>query len=391
MCDAPPSDIIACGDIMNKVFSAAWRFAKREAVLCIAVLLAVISMCFVPPDIGYLDYIDWDTIAQLFALMTVMKGFQSVGLFSFLAHKLLKRADSTRKIMLVLVFLPFFFSMVATNDVALITFVPFALVVLRLSDSLRLAVPLVILQTLAANLGSMLTPMGNPQNLYLYAQSGMSFGELVLTMLPYCALSAVGLFAVVMCFRSAPVACGVPSAPLGSVFGLVWPAVGFVLCMLALFDIIPPLIVAAALLVFGLIAARGVLAKVDYSLLGTFAALFIFIGNIGNIGPFRDFLSSVISGRETPVAVLASQVISNVPAALLLSGFSDGWHALVVGCNLGGLGTLIASMASLISYKEIARNFPEKRVRYLLVFTAYNVAFLAVLMGMWALLEFVIL
>ena len=366
-------------------------FLRRETVLCVAVALAVASAFVVPPSADYLGYIDWDTLALLFSLMAVMKGYQQIGIFARLSDALLRRVATTRGMVMVLVFLPFFLSMVVTNDVSLITFVPFALVVLRMAGWERLIVPTVILQTIAANLGSMLTPMGNPQNLYLYAQSGMSFGELVLTMLPYCALSAVGLFAVVMCFRSAPVACGVPSAPLGSVFGLVWPAVGFVLCMLALFDIIPPLIVAAALLVFGLIAARGVLAKVDYSLLGTFAALFIFIGNIGNIGPFRDFLSSVISGRETPVAVLASQIISNVPAALLLSGFSDGWHALVVGCNLGGLGTLIASMASLISYKEIARNFPEKRVRYLLVFTAYNAAFLAVLMGMWALLEFVIL
>ncbi len=373
---------------MKKVFSAVWRFAKREAVLCVAVLLAVVSMCFVPPDAGYLDYIDWDTLARLFALMAVMKGFQEAGLFSYLAQKLLKRANGTRRVMLVLVFLPFFLSMLVTNDVALITFAPFALVALKLCGKLSLAVPLVILQTLAANLGSMLTPMGNPQNLYLYVQSGMTFGGFVLTMLPYCALSAAALFAVIMCFRGEPVACDVPAARLGSPFSLAWPAAGFALCMLGLFDVIPPLAVAAAVLLFMLAAARGVLAKVDYSLLGTFAALFVFIGNLGNIAPFRDFLSSAIAGNETPVAVLASQVISNVPAALLLSGFSGAWSALIVGCNLGGLGTLIASMASLISYKEIARDMPEKRPAYLLWFTVYNVAFLAALMGLWALTEF---
>lgn len=374
---------------MNKVFSPVWRFIKKEAVLCIAILLAIVSACFVPPSAAYLDYIDWETIAQLFALMAVMKGFQQAGLFSFLAGKLLKHANSTRKIMFVLVFLPFVLSMVVTNDVALITFVPFALVVLRLSDQMHRAIPLVILQTLAANLGSMLTPMGNPQNLYLYSSSGMSFGALVLTMLPYCAVAAAGLAVIILVQKSVPVSCELPAAKLGKPFGLIWPAVGFAVCLLGLFNVVSPLIIAAVMLVFLIIFARKALAAVDYSLLGTFIALFIFIGNIGSIDVFRNFLSSVISGNEVPVAVLASQVISNVPAALLLSGFSENWSGLIIGCNLGGLGTLIASMASLISYKEIARNMPEKRPRYLWQFTLFNVAFLAVLLGLYYLISFV--
>lgn len=196
------SDIICC--VMKKFMCAAARFVKSEVVLCVALLLAIISMFFVPPDAGYSDYIDWDTLALLFSLMAVMKGFQSAGVFSFLAGKLLKKANTSRKIMLVLVFLPFFLSMLVTNDVSLITFVPFGLIVLRSAKLERLAVPLAVLQTLAANLGSMLTPMGNPQNLYLYNSSGMSFGGLVLLMLPYTALSGAGLFAVIMCFKSVP-------------------------------------------------------------------------------------------------------------------------------------------------------------------------------------------
>ena len=377
--------IITC--VMKKFVCAAGRFIKKEAVLCVAVLLAVISAFFVPPSSEYIGYIDWDTLALLLSLMAVMKGFQGAGLFSFLAEKLLKKANSTRKLMFVLVYLPFFMSMLVTNDVSLITFVPFAITALKAAGQERLVVPLVILQTLAANLGSMLTPMGNPQNLYLYGASGIGFGGLMLTMLPYTAVSAIGLFIAIMCLKSVPVGEIEEQTELGGPFRLTWPAVGFAVCILCLFDIIPPLIIAAVMLVFLLFADRKALAKVDYSLLITFIALFIFIGNMGNIESFRNFINSVISGNEAMIAVLASQVISNVPAALLLSGFSTNWSALIVGCNIGGLGTLIASMASLISYKAIAKDYPERRQKYLLVFTLLNIAFLAVLIGLYFLLQ----
>lgn len=367
---------------MKKVLSAAGRFIKGEVVLCVAILLAVVSMFFVPPSAAYLDYIDWDTLALLFALMAVMKGFQGAGLFSFCAGKLLKKANTSKKLMAVLVFLPFFLSMAITNDVSLITFVPFAIVVLKAAGLEKLIIPTVVLQTLAANLGSMLTPIGNPQNLYLYNSSGMSFGDLVLVMLPYVALSGVGLLIALLCFRSVPVGEVEMSSELGSPFSLTWPAVFFFVCILSLFDIVPSLIIAGVVLVFLLIFDRQTLLKVDYSLLATFLALFIFIGNMGNIPAFRDFLSSIISGNEEVVAVLASQVISNVPAALLLSGFSTEWTALIVGCNLGGLGTLIASMASLISYKAVAKEYPPKRPAYLLRFTVYNIIFLGVLLAL---------
>lgn len=365
--------------VMKNFLGAAARFVKREAVLCIAVLLAVISMFFVPPNAGYADYIDWDTLALLFSLMAVMKGFQRAGLFDYLANKLLKRANTSKKLMAVLVFAPFFLSMVVTNDVSLITFVPFALIVLKSAGLQRLILPTVVLQTLAANLGSMLTPIGNPQNLYLYNASGMSFGELVLTMLPYVALSGIGLLVAVLLFKSSPVGEVEVQSQLKGAFALSWPAVFFVCALLGLFDVIPTIAVAAAVLLFLLVADRKTLAKIDYSLLGTFVALFIFIGNMGNIQAFRTFLSSVIEGNEVIVAVLASQVISNVPAALLLSGFSAEWPALVVGCNIGGLGTLIASMASLISYKSIARECPERRGAYIVQFTIFNIIFLAAL------------
>ena len=367
---------------MKKVAFTVWNFIKSQVVLCAALLLAVISAFFVAPSAEYFEYVDWDTLALLFALMAVMKGFQSAGLFSFLANKLLMRANTSRKLMFVLVFLPFFLSMLITNDVSLITFVPFGIIVFRSAGLEKRMIPLVVLQTLAANLGSMLTPMGNPQKLYLYNSSGMTFGSMMLIMLPYVVLSGLGLACVLCAFRSEPVQFAQTDSTLGGKFALIWPAVFFAVCILGLFDIVPSLIIAAVVLVFLLIFDRKTLTKIDYSLIGTFIALFIFIGNMKNIEAFRSFLSSVIVGNEEIVAVLSSQVISNVPAALLLSGFSTEWEALIVGCNIGGLGTLIASMASLISYKALARDYPEKRGKYLLQFTLYNVAFLAVLIAL---------
>ena len=356
------------------------RFFKAETVLSVAILLAVVSAFFVTPDAGYIGYVDWDTLALLFSLMAVMKGFQQAGLFNFLGSRLLDRVKTSRGMLLVLVFLPFFFSMIVTNDVSLITFVPFASIVLTMAQQRRLLVPLVILQTLAANLGSMFTPMGNPQNLYLYAQSGMSFGELCGLMLPFVAMSGVCLAVTGILLPAQPIGtvhvdASIRRPGLLGVYGL-----GFVLCLLGLFNLLPPLTIAAVTAIYLVLTDRKLLASVDYSLLGTFIAFFVFIGTVGRIEPFKNFLVSILEGRVEVVAILASQIISNVPAALLLSGFTQDWPALIIGCNLGGLGTLIASMASLISYKQIGREAPDQRGRYFLWFTVANVAMLVLLL-----------
>ncbi len=358
-------------------------FCRQEAVLCVAAVLAVASMALEPPSAAYLGYIDWDTLAMLFSLMAVMKGFQHAGLFVWLGNRLLRYTNTTRKLLFALVFLPFVCSMVITNDVSLITFVPFALIVLHMAGQDWLVVPLVVLQTAAANLGSMLTPMGNPQNLYLYTRSGMSFGALVGLMLPYVLASAICLAVLIFRCDSAPIAPVSVQSRLAPPHTLAVYAAGFALCLLALFDVVPTLAVLGVVAVFLLFYDRRVLAAVDYALLGTFAAFFVFIGNLGAVPAFRAFLAGILAGHVVPVAVLASQVISNVPAALLLSGFTADWPALIVGCNLGGLGTLIASMASLISYKLVAQNSPGRRNAYLGWFTACNVGMLALLLALY--------
>lgn len=362
------------------------EFLKKDTVLCVALILAVCSMFAVPPDRAYLEYVDFKTLAILFCLMSVMAGLQKIGVFDQIAKKLLGHVRSGRGIVLTLVLLCFFSSMLITNDVALITFVPFTFIVLHMLGAEqrdRLLLPVVVMQTIAANLGSMLTPIGNPQNLYLYGKAGLSVPAFVMLMLPYTVLSLIllvgwGLFLSRGHFQM-PELGEAPQDEKHAVVSLAIYLALFLLCLLAVGHILPWQAVFAAVLVTVFVTDRTVLAKVDYALLLTFVGFFVFIGNVGRISAFREFLQSFIAGREIYTAIAASQVISNVPAALLLSGFTEDFAELIVGTNLGGLGTLIASMASLISYKHIAKEAGDRKGRYIALFTVGNLCFLTAL------------
>ncbi len=367
------------------------KILQQETVLTAAFVLAVVSALIVPPDEAYFGYIDWNTLLLLFSLMAVMAGFQKLGIFKTVGRRLLSKTRDTRQLLLVLVFLPFFFSMLITNDVALITIVPSAIIVLRLSQQEKLLVPLVVLQTLAANLGSMLTPMGNPQNLYLYAKSGISLTAFLQLMLPYTIASGLCLSAGILMIKKEalnPLALTADSFSKESAQGestlpkFICYSVGFLLCLLCVAKLLAPIIAAAIILFFLLLTDSALLKKIDYSLLGTFVCFFVFIGNMGRIEHFCTLLARLLTGHERIVAVLSSQIISNVPAALLLSGFTDKYPLLIVGTNLGGLGTLIASMASLISYKQVAREYPALKGKYFGSFTLANLVMLAVLLAL---------
>ncbi|MDE6742972.1 MAG: anion permease [Lachnospiraceae bacterium] len=359
------------------------EFIKKETILTIALLLAAVSMFIVPPSAAYADYIDWNTILLLFDLMAVVAGFQKLGVFSMIGSALLKKIHTSRQLALILVFLPFFFSMLITNDVALITFVPFALIILKLSAKEQILLTVVILQTLAANLGSMLMPMGNPQNLYLYTLSGLTLADFVKLMLPLFLLAAVILFLAVLFIKTTPVEIAMESSAKVKIsgFSLLSYSILLILCILCVLKYFSPLWLTGIICLYLVIRDRNIFQKIDYSLLATFIGFFIFIGNISQIESFRAALQSIIVSHEIPVAILSSQIISNVPAALLLSGFTNQYAALIIGVNLGGLGTLIASMASLISYKQIAREYPDKRSRYLGLFTFANLIVLGILYG----------
>ena len=358
---------------------------RREVVLAVALVLAVLTMCFVAPDRQYLDYIDLHTLGLLFALMAVMAGLQRLGLFRTMGEAMLRRTRTTRQLEAILIFLPFFTSMAVTNDVALITFVPFALEVLALAGLKVRAIPVVVMQTIAANLGSMATPIGNPQNLYLYSRYGLSMGDFFSATLPLTAAAFVLLALFVLIRKSVPIS--VPTQddrkkPMAK-GQLILLLILFLLCLAVVADVLPLWLVCIVVLAALLITDRIALIRVDYSLLLTFIGFFIFVGNLGRIPFFTELFRNLLTGHEVICSVIASQVISNVPAALLLSGFTDNARGLLIGVNLGGLGTLIASMASLISYKYIAKEHPDKKGAYLLWFTLANVGFLVILLLVW--------
>lgn len=364
------------------------RFIQKEPVLSAAWALALLSMLLVAPDAAYLDYLDLHTLGLLFALMAVMAGLRGLGVFRLMGQAMLRRTRTTRQLELVLVFLPFFTSMAVTNDVALITFVPFALEVLTLAGLERRAISVVVMQTIAANLGSMSTPIGNPQNLYLYSRYAMTSGDFFSAVLPFSALSALLLVVWILSRRSRDVRVVAEEAPAPIDRGKVGLYLClFLLCLGVVAKWLPLWLAVTAVLAALLAVDRPVLARVDYGLLATFVGFFVFVGNLGRLPAFCALFRRLLEGHEVLCAAGASQVISNVPAALLLSGFTGDGRALLLGTNLGGLGTLIASMASLISYKYISVACPRDKGRYLLRFTAANLLFLALLLAAWRIIE----
>ena len=374
--------------MMSKIVS----FVKKESVLCISILAAVISMFIVRPDSGYAGYIDFRTLAILFCLMAVVSGFRSMGIFDRVARTLLSKVRGIGGIAAVLVGICFISSMFITNDVALITFVPFTLII---ADSLRdrikesVILTIVVMQTIAANLGSMLTPIGNPQNLYLSGISGMGTWDIVKLMFPYSAAAFImlAIWIAIIAFRNHRYKASSDAMPGDrpqvKPRAVIMYAALFIVSLLAVVRVVHYALPFALVIICMVVFDRKNFTGIDYSLLGTFAALFIFIGNIGRIGAFNEWMQNIVTGREIMVSAAASQIMSNVPAAILLSGFTDNIQGLIVGTNIGGLGTLIASMASLISFRYVAGT-GRSCGKYLAIFTISNLVFLAVMIGISA-------
>lgn len=384
------------------MFTKVKELFQKETVCCIAFLLAVISMCFVSPSKNYISYIDFRVLALLFCLMAVVRGFSSIGVFTRLGTMLLTHVHSLRMLSALFIFLCFFFSMLITNDVALITFVPFTILVLSMAGQKKFLIPVIVLETIAANLGSMLTPLGNPQNLYLYTISGLSIGAFVRIMLPYSFVSAILLLIFILFLpkdtvstataantanstntvtasNTSNVICEAVKARKNSRILFAFYLILFLLCLLTVLHILPYQILFFLVLTGFLLLDYRVLKDVDYFLLLTFLCFFIFIGNMKQISLVHELISKLLVHHEVLMGIGASQIISNVPAAILLSGFTDDYSALLIGVNLGGLGTLIASLASLISFKFYTNSNGSDTRRFLGIFTLYNVIFLGVL------------
>lgn len=355
---------------------------QAEPVLCVSALCALASMALTPPSAAYLGYVDLRVLILLFSLMAVVAGARDCGVFEVLAQRLLSGRHRLRTLTLLLVLLPFFASMLVTNDVALIAFVPFAILVLERVGRTDRLIPVVVLQTLAANLGSMATPVGNPQNLYLYHRFSLTPGEFFAVILPLSLVSLALLCAACLLGRDVTLSVTFPErAAVRRKGRLGLMAALFGLCLLCVFHVINEWILLAAVLLALLTAGRDLLPRVDYGLLATFVCFFVFAGNVGAHPGLNALLTGALEGHTALTAALVSQVISNVPAAVLLSGFTEDWRGLLLGADLGGLGTPVASLASLISLRLYLRGGRGSAGRYLAVFTGANLAFLAVLAG----------
>lgn len=328
------------------------NFFKKEIVFCLSAILAIISCFFVKPNISYLNYINWDTIILLLAIMLVVEVLKNLSVFEILVRKLLVKVKNTRGLVLFLIFTCFFSSIFITNDVSLIIFIPFTLLALKKVNRLDLAIFTVSMQTIAANVGCMVLPIGAPHNIVMYTVSNIAFESFFLLLLPYIVVSVVFLIVLSLFVSNDPIA-------LPQVSAIEIDRNNFF---------------------------KRVFTGIDYYLLLTFIALFILIGNLQNIPFFSQLFESWIVGNEVLSGVILSQVISNVPAAMLLSGFSTNYDAIIIGINVGGFGTLIASMANLISFKILVREHDGFKLKYLAVFTVLNVVLLAVLLGVYFLI-----
>ena len=363
-------------NMMNKIK----HFFKAESVLCIAALCAIGTMFLVPPDGEYLAYIDLRTLALLMCLMIVVAGVQACGAFRALTVQMLRRCGSGRALGVMLVWLPFFCAMLVTNDVALLVFVPFTLALLEEAGYAKASIPILVAQTIAANLGSMATPVGNPQNLYLYAFYGLGIGEFFAVVLPLTivSLSLVTIPAAIVL----PKAIQTPQMENAEMDGkkLTLFAVLFVVCLLTVFHVIHYGIMTVMVLAAIAIIDRKLLKKLDVALLATFVCFFIVSGNLGRVDAVRDFLQGLLEKNTLLTAVGTSQIISNVPAAVLLSGFTGNWQDLLAGVNIGGLGTPIASLASLITLKLYLRHPGANAGKFLAAFTVFNIIDLVTLL-----------
>ncbi|MDO4503033.1 MAG: SLC13 family permease [Coriobacteriia bacterium] len=364
-------------------------FLRDQPVLTIAALAAAASMFAVPPSAAYLEYLDVRVLGLLFCLMLCVSGLQRANLFSFIASKFLSGERSVRFVSLVLVLLCFFSSMFVTNDVALIALVPFTLFLFTVARQAERIALVVVLQTLAANLGSMVTPIGNPQNLFLFAHFESDLVPFMLVLAPYAVLSLVLLVAC-------SVALGKPGRmkaqldPASSKLQTK-PAVAFVLLFivaaLTVAKVIPLLPAMALIAIGALVFDRGAFRKVDYFLLLTFVCFFVFSGNLANIPWLQQVLSDLMGQAPFAASLVASQFISNVPSAVLLAPFTTDWQQLLLGVDIGGLGTPVASLASLISLELYRRARVGSTSRFLLLFAVLNIAFLAANIGLYLLLS----
>ena len=368
--------------ILKKPLKYTTAFIKHNAVFCIAAVLAVITCFIVPPDSEYIGYFDFKTLTCLFCTLAVVCALKNIRFFTILARSIVRKSGTLRAAVTTLIFITFFGSMLIANDMALLTFLPLGYYVLEAVKKEEWMAYTFILQNIAANLGGMLTPFGNPQNLYLYTEFNIPTHEFVEIMfIPFAASTAMILICC-MFISKEKIILATDSAERIPKLRASFYIILFALSIIIVFRVIPYWIGLIVIFAGILIADRKALLKVDYSLLGTFACMFVFAGNMSSIGAVRELFSSLLEKSTLVFSALSCQVISNVPSAILLSQFTSNYKELLYGVNIGGTGTLIASLASLITFAEYSRTGAGSKLKYLGVFTLLNLIFLFALLAL---------
>ena len=370
---APPARASAAARIL--------ALLKSHVVLLVAIVAAAVTCFFVPPDAGYADYFDLDTLSCLFCTLAVVSALKERHFFEWLSGKIVTAFGNMRRVTFALVFVTYFGSMIMANDMALVTFLPLGYYVLTSCNKPRHMAFVFVMQNVAANLGGMLTPFGNPQNLYLYSYYSIGAGEFFAVMaLPF-AVAFVLIAGTCFFIRPEPVKLETPPAKTPALWRMIVYFVLFALSVMIVFRVFAWYIGTAVVVIALLVLEPRCFLRVDYGLLLTFCAFFIFSGNLARIPAVRTFLSALIGASTLLVGTASCQIISNVPSAVLLSRFTSDYRSLLVAVNIGGLGTPVASLASLITLGEFRRRRPGHTGKYLALFSLINFSFLAVLIG----------
>lgn len=355
------------------------QFIKKNIVLVIAILAAVVTSIIVPPDSEYLNYFDFKTLACLFCVLAVVCAFKNINFFYIIALNIVRVFRSLRMSILVLVYITFIGSMLIANDMALLTFLPLGYYILVTAEKQEYMAFVFIMQNIAANLGGMLTPFGNPQNLYLYSFFNISNNEFIQIMFPPFIISIALITVCCLFVKNEPLLIKEQVyTPLNPKRTVAY-SILFALAIAIVFRGIPYYWGLVVIFILLLILDRKALKMVDYPLLLTFVCFFIFAGNMARMDVIRDLFSYLLSQNTLLFSICSCQVISNVPSAILLSQFTDNYADLLVGVNIGGTGTLIASLASLITFREYTKNNPKKTGYYIGLFSVFNFGFLIIL------------
>lgn len=356
-------------------------FVKKNTVLCIAILAAFVTSLVVPPDVQYLGYFDFKTLTCLFCTLACICALRNIRFFVTLAHKIISVCKNTRLCVLTLVYITFIGSMFLANDMALLTFLPLGYLVLSSTGKEKYMAFTFVMQNIAANLGGMLTPFGNPQNLYIYSAFNIPTGEFMSIMaLPFAISIAVITACCLIFVKKEALEIREEETKIPRVRALVY-LVLFALSIVIVFRVIPyqiGLVIVPVVLFF---MDRDALKKVDYPLLLTFCAFFVFAGNMARIPLVRAMFEILLEKNTLIFSALSCQFISNVPSAVLLSQFTENYRELLLGVNIGGAGTLIASLASLITFREYTKHNPKGTKKYIAVFSAFNFGMLGLLLA----------